>query len=403
VSAAALQYAELDHRLEVVAQSQKAYEKVRLTEREALEIYFTILDITLEMMEYNWDHIQGYIKEHSGSSMGQGIPWSEAALITPAQWQELLSIHKDNIRRMRAHPGWSNGIYFYPGIRARADELTTFTTHTSGTLNRSRIILFHPALSQWTLFIVDKQRWYSRIMEKVLQILGFAGEAHFPMVEGGKAYITAQQLFASGKPFKPFDGKSWEASIGSILGPVFNPFLVQTKGIYQLPSGITVTSLLDTIAMAVVVRHIPGIYIILGDDCNYWGKADLTLPFLELQPQDRISRFFLGMSYIDVDRPRISGFKVTKDRADQRQRLSVNEEWQMDSWVGHHSNRERAAQAGLYLGWLFDGTLMDAMSRVKDLRSPGEQIDRLVDEAITNPNLDPFAWAEREGVMYLFA
>jgi len=394
ISASQLQVAELDHRIEVVETASHSYSKYAATPAEALASYNSILHNCLKEMEYVPEVVTTYIREHDTSSMGQGISWATAIHVPASVWREILSIIKENINSMLEHPGWSNGLDFFTGIRARSNPLPGFVHKTEAKLTRSRIILFRPELSIWTIFIPNKQRWYGRIMDEQKDIFHVQGDVTYPMVDGYKSYLLARDYFKEGN-FNPYDGKSWEASIGQILGKTYNPFLVRTKKIYQLPSGITPTSLIDSIAMTKVIAKRKGKFIILGDDCNYWGTEDLSTPFLEPQPADRKSNFFLGLTYKDPDLPKISGFKVTVDRSDKRIRIPVSLDEKEDEFPGDHDLREIVTHAGLYLGYVKDGTLLDAIARKPgEVKGPGEALERLVVDSIRTSG-DPFAWAER--------
>jgi len=401
VAASELQAAELDHRIAVVNEAMHSYERYAMSGREASDIYDYVLLKTYDSMRYEQDAVTKYIHEHEGASMGQGISWQNAIHVTSTQWIEIMGQIKESIAAMRSHPGWSNGLDFYPGMRARSNALPGFVDHTSGSISRSRIILFRPELSIWTLFLPDKKQWYRDIMDYVTERLDVVGEVSFPMVEGGVSYVKAQEYFREGR-YQPFDGKSWEASIGQILTRVFNPFLVRTKNIYQLPSGVTVTSLLDTIAMVKVIAKRKGKFIILGDDCNSWGADDLSTPFLEAQLEDKATNFFLGLDYKEIEQPRISGFKVTVDRADKRKRIDTGLDDKTESWEGSHDEREAAVHAMLYLGLLEDGTLIDAIAKRAEIRGPGQMIEDIAHEVALKPNGSPFAPAERLGVKRLF-
>lgn len=403
MSAPQLQPAELDHRLEVVKASVNEYKRRGITAHQSHQLYELVLHTTRKYLQLNMDWISSYIKEHKSSSMGEGMLWNGAYSMTASQWTDILSLQKENIDAMLRHSGWQCTNQLFTGIRARPNSLTSFTDHTSGEITRSRIIGFEPSRSTWTVFIPQKAAWYEEILREAEQILHVQGEIHYPYVEGGKIYLTFLDQFNKGRPYKPHDGKAWEASIGMILGSDFNPFLFKTKGIMQLPSGITVTSLLDTLASVVTIRQHKGVFLILGDDVNYFGHETIATPYEEYQPMDAKTEYFLGIvRQPDPKRPRITGVKVTMDNAKKRVRLPVTDEPQQQEYDYARGLQQRVAHAGLYRGWFGETSLIEALSKTKpsEFVSPGEKFEQMIEDVTTGKVA--LSWAETEGVLHYF-
>jgi len=400
-----LQPVELDHRIAVVLESLPSYGKVKASPSQSRRLYEAVLHNTLKFMHYSPEWKNEYIKDHIGSSMGEGIQWVRAREVQDNEWLDLLSIHRDNINNMIEHPGYGNALRFFTGIRSRPNSLPGFRNTYHGTIERSRIIGFHPALSQWTVFIQQKAAWYKAILEETEEIMGVQGEYIYPYTVGGQVYLKFAALLEDKLPFQAYDGKAWEASIPQILGSDFNPFLFKTGPISQLPSGITVTSLLDTMASIVTTSRHKGKFVILGDDVNYFGYDDLSTPFEAYQPEDTKHRYFLGMVYDPVvNMPRITGFKVTQDNASKRIPFPTSQVEQEDDFtLESRDARDRVVHAGLYLGHVGEGTLLTAVSKIDPnvFASPQENIQRVTGDYRAK-GFKAYTWAERLGVDNLF-
>jgi hypothetical protein len=265
--------------------------------------------------------------------------------------------------------------------------------------------MFHPFLSLWNIFLPDKKSWYSAILKDVEDMFQVRSKNFYPYMEGGGIYSKASELFEEGYTMHAFDGKAWETSVGILLGKAFHPLMVYLRGIYGLPSGIAVTSLLGTIANVIVNKNVDALAIMLGDDMNFFSKGKLSgvprVPWIEEQPIDTKTRTILGASFWKPEAPRLTGFKVMSDRADKMIPIRLLREWDTRSSEPKRDPRERAAWFGMYLGFYGDGTLISRLRKQKieqqDFFAPNQTIQQLVDD----PGVDPFAWAETLGVKKL--
>jgi len=379
-----------------------------------------VLDTTKKYLHYDPLWRAEYIKDHINSSLGGGFRWRNALALSDHQWQEVLDLLKHNLEQLYRYVGYYSHIPWYTGIRSRSDELTSVsdtygdptTTDLLGqlapewytTMTRSRIILFHPSMSLWTLFISQKAAWYTEVLTKAMEYLGAVGDYYFPYVLGGQIYIKAQQMFNSKQPFQANDGKSWESSQGILLGDYFRPFMVQFSGIPMLPSGETFTSMFGTLASIIATRKLGGTWLVLGDDMNHWGKSELHVPYIEYQPDDSKYKWILGVSFsADVDRPRITGIKMSMDRAGAMRPIHTIPGIIEQSIQGRTRDpRTRVAWAGLFHGWFGDKSLIDSLTAIPpgEYISPGEYIERMVEERTSS--IDPYAWAETFGVKRIF-
>jgi hypothetical protein len=233
--------------------------------------------------------------------------------------------------------------------------------------------------------------------------LNVQGTFHFPYVEGGDIYLKASQLFQAGYNFKALDGKSWEASVGTLMGPAFTPLMMHLDGVDVLPSGGFHTSIVGTIANVVQNKDLQGELIVLGDDMNYFykGKSNIKrVPWVEEDPGDTKHRYILGTSYeVDPRRPRLSGLKVMSDRASKMIPFNFSEGSGQQAVVRRRDPRQISTWAGMYLGWYGDDSLLNQLRKFKiedrDYFSPSEIMEELIEG---EADIDPFAWAERMGV-----
>jgi hypothetical protein len=397
---------ELDYRIEQTAQFTPKLKEVALNDSLSQTLLDIVIDKTKKYMHLNPEWIRKYISEHVGSSLGQGYNWRMAYEITRSEWKQLMSQLLETLEKIERHPGYYSRIMWNTGIRARSDEITKFQDrYDPPMMTRSRIILFHPSMSLWTIFISQKAAWYKEVLEEAIKELHAVGEYHFPYVMGGQIYIMAKQLFEQyGNKFSANDGKSWESSTGIILGKSFRPFMVSFKGIPMLPSGETFTSMFGTLASVAATSKYNGIWLLLGDDINGWNSQPIRQPFIEYQPGDSKYKWILGVRYdIDSARPRISGIKMSMDRARAMKPLSVRLFTPGERVMYRKRDpRTRVAWAGLFHGWFGDKSLIDSLAQTKpgEYISPGELIEDMVEEHISE--VDPYAWAEELGVKEVF-
>jgi hypothetical protein len=367
-------------------------------------VYDLVLGKTLEYLDFNKQWISHYITEHEASSMGGGFHWRDTFSMSEDQWRKVFDLTVEFVEKLRANPGKFLNIQYNSGLRARSPSADNFSDVYTGIIDRSRIINFHAALSIWNVFLPNKKDWYADILHEVESLFSVTPTIHYPFTEGGGIYLTVSELFHSDLNFKAMDGKSWDGSVGVILGNAFKPLLLYSHGLYTLGSGIALTSLLGTIANVIVNRKREGEMVILGDDMNYWFKREtrINVPWIEEEIGDTRSRSILGAAFFDPDKPVTTGLKVMSDRADKAKPLNLTDRMGMIPVSVKRDPREVSIWAGMYLGWYGDDTLINQLKRTKlenlDFVAPSKIINDLVTE---HPDIDPFAWAEREGVKNL--
>lgn len=403
LSANALKINEINHRIKQMDEMQKYFPKVELSEREKTEILWIVTQITLKYMKFDIAWIAQYIKEHKNSSLGGGFKWNNAFEVTRSEWSSVFRIIKANIEAMWMNAGKYSPREPFTGIRSRSEQLDDVSDiYEDYEMTRSRIVMFGPWMSLVTIFIPQKAAWYEEILTKVIEYLQPKGEYYFPYILGGKIYSKARDLFAEGHEYTAYDGKSWESSVGLLLGKPFRSMMVHIGGWDFLPSGSTFTSLLGTIGTIIATRFVGGIWLVLGDDANHYGPEKLNFPPMEYQPEDTKYKYILGVCYLpDIEQPRITGIKMTMDRAREMRPLTMHYYHENSVLVSRkRSNETRVAWAGLFNGWFGDGTLLQAIEKIKpgEYQSPSEHIENLVEIEYT----DPYAWAERMGVKKVF-
>lgn len=402
ISASPLRVAENRKRVQSAIDWQSSLRNVSLSPRLANAIYDLIIDRTLKYLKFDREYIAKYIKDHSTSSFGGNYRWGQTTSLTNSEWKAFYEQIRANLEQLRLNKGRYLDLVWKTGLRARSPAMDGFTDHFSGSIDRSRIITFHPYMSSWNIFLTDKKAWYHEILLEVERLLDVKPEVHYPYVEGGQIYVTASDLFQKKGTFYARDGKSWDAVIGTILGPVFNPLMVYMKGITVLPSGAAYTSLLGTIANLVVSRHMRGAVVMLGDDNNQWVEGSTgayNVPWIEYQPEDTAYKFILGLSFDQPNIPRIIGIKVMSDRAAKNIPLRLSGIQEPIHIDGKHTPQEISVWAGMYLGRFGSSTLLERLRKqpieLEDYISPGQ----IIEDVIKKPtNLDTFAWAEELGV-----
>lgn len=402
LAASPLRVAENEKRLANIMEWRSTFNDFSLSDSESLSLYHLVLDRTLEYMKFDQDWIKHYIKEHLGSSLGGGYKWKDTLSMDFGEWKEIYDSTRENIELLKVHAGDFLDIVYNHGLRARSPDMTSFSNEFSGEVERTRIVMFHQYLSLWNVFIPDKKAWYGKILSDVESMFAVNPKVLYPYTEGGEIYLRASELLQDGYQLVAYDGKSWESSVGLILGKAFHPMMVYMRGIYGLPSGIAATSLLGTIASVLVNRNSNGVMITLGDDQNHFVKGKLKgiprVPWIEEQPMDSKTNTILGASFWKPEAPRLTGFKVMSDRADKALPLLLSSDVRTMRSQPRRDPRERAAWLGMFLGYYGDGTLISRLKKEKieeqDFFAPRLTIQSLVDDT----SVDVYAWAEREGV-----
>jgi len=420
VSYARGQVNELDHRIHQTQTLMPQLKRWAATPRISHELYAMVLEETKKHLRFNKSHIEHYIHEHQKRGLGGGYKWKQAYTLTDAELKSLLQMLFLNLEELEKNEGRYSQTRYYTGIRARSEALPGFSEEYAFQITRSRIITFHPSMSLWTLFIPEKVSFYERILNRTRSIVNARGEIHFPPIEGGMVYKHASELFLSGKKFIADDGKSWDSSVGTLMGPSFTPFWFNVNGIDMLGSGITFTSLFDTMASVLVTRDVTGDMVILGDDINGWGcKGMPQVGFIEFQPDDTRHGFVLGLGFAyDPAVPRTLGLKITTDRGDLSRPIHLSPirtfETSAEERIFNRktivvttrrSNRMRAISAGLPFGDFAGRSLIDAVSHIRPSEFKAgftETLEEIAEQADENEELDAYAWAKSQNVANVF-
>lgn len=403
VSASPLRVQENRKRINNTLSWLDSLKKYALSDRLSSEFYRILIEKTKKYLKYDRDYIVKYIRDHKTSSFGGNYRWGQTISMSPSEWQSFYEQVSHIMELLLLNEGRYLNIVWKTGLRARSPEITRFGNKFEGEMDRSRIITFHPYMSSWNIFLTDKKRWYHEVLMEIEKILDVKPHIHYPYVEGGQIYLTASELFDSGKTFYARDGKSWDASVGVLLGKSFNPLMTYMRGLTILPSGTATTSILGTMANVAVSRNMSGDLIILGDDNNQWTDRDPgnpRVPWVELQPEDSRTKFVLGLTYANKD-PSITGIKVMSDRADKNISIKLLDTNPVIK-DGKHSIVETATWAGMFLGRFGKGKLLDRLRKQRleqeDYVSPGQ----VIEDVIKKPaNEDLLSWTEEFGVKRL--
>jgi hypothetical protein len=400
---------ELARRVASAAKYREEIQKLAFDDDMSGRVLDLVLGRTLKSHAIDSNWIARYINEHSTSSTGEGLKWDKLRVLNVNDWADIGSHVYDLISNLM---GSNRSKYLhtplYTGSRARSPELTSISDTYNLDIDRTRIIMFHPGLSIWTVFQPDKVKWYRDIMQGVMKLLDInPSKIHLPIIEGGRVYITMNELLKKGKHYWAYDGKSWESAVGTIMGPAWRSIMTNINS-EMLGSGITLTTACGTISsLKAYKKYFDGYEaIILGDDMNIFTD-DAAKPFpgtgvVEYQPLDTQLKFMLGTSYFrDMNQPRLQGIKLTVDRGDKVLPLAIDEEqseW-LGPYVAHHDIKTKMLWYGMHYGWFGNKTLIDAISSIKaeDFKSPGDMIRNMV--YTTEFDFEQsIEWAESVGV-----
>jgi len=404
VAVDALRINEMDNRIQRATEWYDDYHKFGLSDRESYEVGFIIRDETKKALRLNYEWINDYIREHIRSSLGGGgFKWRQALDMTRTEWAQVLDIVKENSETMVTHPDWYVSNVPETGERSRANALQYAQRYTQGKIDRTRVIMFGNYMSLWTVFIPDKASWYTKVLAKVEDVIKPSGECYYPYTEGGLIYKRFSDMHLSKLPYHAYDAKTWDAGVGIILGKWVNCYLAPIGRIPQLPSGESHTSMIGTVGSVCATRKLPGVKIILGDDIAHFGTSTMSAKLLECSPEDTKYKFNLGVSYWhDPLEPRISGFKVTKDRSKDMKAIQTQEFGITKAAFGaKHPATQRALHSGLYLGRFGSGTLLELIQNIPagEFMSPSELLENIVETKVE----DAFLWARERGITEIFA
>lgn len=377
-----------------------------IQKKEVSEVlYQLVIEKTLKYLTLDYDWIATYVRQHSGSSISPKVRWSNMFQLSHAEWEDFFNTIKGFVEELGHNSGRFLNILYSVGLRARSEELDKISTEYFGEVERTRVIQFHPIMSSWNVFLPNKKEWYKEILLETERIVKASTKFHYPYVEGGNIYKIASELFSDGRIFQAMDGKNWESGVGLILGESFKPTLMYIGGYYMLGSGEAVTSLYGTMANVIVNKDVGEEMIVLGDDMNYFGKKRMrnrSLPWVENQDLDTKYKYVLGTSFVEPEKPKITGIKVMSDRGDKAIPLSLEDREGYIPVYKKRDPKEVSTWAGMYLGYYGSDTLLNRLRKVKldelDYIAPGKIIEDLSSE-VSNEN--PYEWAETEGVKNL--
>jgi hypothetical protein len=377
-----------------------------LSSPQSEAIYSMFWERIKSHLKFDRTYLAKFARDRPRSSLGEGWKWTQAMQMPLEEWRTWFDIVSANIEDLSNSPYKYANIRWNTGLRARSNPITSFSDVYNDKIERTRIIQFHPYLSPLNAFIPGKKEAFSQILQDVMDYIGVQGVFHFPYVEGGGIYLKAAELFSAGYNFKALDGKSWEASVGTLMGPAFSTLMMHLDGVDLLPSGGFHTSIVGTMANVIQNRNLDGELIVLGDDMNYFykGKSHIgKVPWVEESPGDTKHRYILGTSYeVDPMQPRLSGLKVMSDRASKMIPFNFEDGSGQQAVIRKRDPRQISTWAGMYLGWYGDDTLINQLRKLKiedrDYFSPSEIMEDLIESGI---DIDPFKWAEDRGVKNL--
>ena len=339
------------------------------------------------------DHLRKYITEHKDSSVLPGNKWP--TLGDPANhlkvWQDIEQLHRANFEKIIN--GELIDKHFEPmfngGARARynGDPVVAGIEEMEGSIERTRMVAFHPVHSTGFAFIPKekKPQFYRDCIEGAIELFPeWDVDAHLmcPLYDGGKVYPAMHDALLGGSPtlailgddtnmvdadgnFSARDGKGWESQAGSMMGTA-NGYDRLQIGHQSIASGVMFTSIDGTIASAWLARN---------------GPRDVA-GIMETEQADQDRKFFLGLSLEGITNPEgdphLIGAKLMADNAAQFKPLPENQVLKLK-----RQNEEAemyAHQAAFYGKTPDNGRLIDLFGAVEagDWVNPG----RLVNEVI---------------------
>jgi hypothetical protein len=239
----------------------------------------------LENFEFDHLLIQKYIKDHKTSSViprslsYRGRRWGQ---LTHEETKHLYEIAKAYLEDLVGDwDKWNSRVINTEtpgrGLRARPTPIESIRSRYSVTIDRTRQVNFVPYLSTWFAFVRPevKEAIYRRIVDTFTMMTGV--ELLYPPKDKGSYWLKIAELLDEGFTMVNGDGSNWERSTCTIAEQYHCSV---DDGIYQLPSGIAMTTNLNSIASAMFfdayVKDKSGIRAvgILGDDCVIIGKPD---------------------------------------------------------------------------------------------------------------------------------
>jgi len=316
-----LQLNELTRRVDTAKENASLLRSISLPPNIAEEINSVKKDAILKRFEFNMDNILHYIDDHKRSSIAPGLKWEQLPR-DENFWKPIYEEVKGFFEEyVFSGQSWNTPFNF--GMRARQDqEVQKDQIFYDLEVTRTRIVMFHPALSMPFAFVPDKTGFYRDVMTGALDALEINDHVMTPLTDGGEVYGAAADalhnnedvtivlgddcnIFRNGTQYA-FDGANWETQVGTLLGEPFRGSKTYFGGMYHVPSGVFDTILDDTLATLWVYSMLPEM------------KEGVGIPgVMEREHNDEKCNFMLGMSYAeDPNQPRLQGLKLTVDKTD---------------------------------------------------------------------------------------
>jgi len=344
-----LQINEFNKRVEAMKTNRGLLDSISLPDREALEINSIKKEAVLKRLKFDKDHLKKYIKEHEKSSFMPGVKWGQFDENDPI-WKYLFEEVRGYMES-KVFSGESWNTKFNIGSRQRPDQqVEPNETFYDLEVTRTRVVMFHPALSTVFAFMPDKSGFYDDVIRGATDVFKINDHIMSPLVDGGMVYGAAQDalvnsedvtiilgddlnIYKGGKQIA-MDGVNWESSVGTILGAPFHGSKSYFGGNYHLPSGVFDTSIDGTLA-------------------SMWVYSQMEHPedeipgVMERQKTDEEIGFMLGLAFgYDPNAPRLQGLKLNMDKADANvplpvgrnlEILSRKKEDEIERWyLGYH-------------------------------------------------------------------
>ena len=154
-------------------------------------LYVHKIRTLIKHLSIDHDYIRKYVKEHKTSSVSPGLKWADLPDPDedPSFWKQYFEHMKDIAERLLIG-GQLPAFPMNLGGRARSETVThrdvwTYDINTT----RSRIVMFHPALSTFFVFIPNKTAFYKEVWDYSKDVMGLSDlPILFPPVDGGLVY-----------------------------------------------------------------------------------------------------------------------------------------------------------------------------------------------------------------------
>ena len=354
--------------------------------------------------------INKYIKEHEDSSVQRGTKWPVLgdASVHRATWQKILDIHRSRCEDVLDGKmfGMSPNFALNMGSRQRynGDPVEQFPEDWihAGAIERSRVVLFHEALSTHFAFMPkeNKPKYYKDTVMNALDLMELDLPARYvcPLWDGGDVYHYAADAFQGGSPviiglgddynyidesgqLHAIDGSTWDSNAGVINGPGHHWMTTRFGGHNSVPSGVIKTTTDDQIAMANTIAKLEakaGRRVDQMDGDNQYLLDGIA----GFEQADADFKFILGLTYNlpdGPDYPGICGIKLMEDSADTFRPLIEGRT--LDLKRTDDPNALLSHQSAFYGRSIDNDSLLSLMGKVdaEDWISPGVLIRREIE------------------------